>query len=361
VSAPQADAAAAASASSHATPAPVLSPTLRQRARGARGRLVIAAVIAAAAVIGILIAGQSAQQRPALDPASATPTGAKALVSVLREHGVEVRTATTLAEAERRAAGVPPDELTVAIYDPARLLPIERLTAAERLDVRTVLIAPQKGAEQQLLETGRRVAVIATAGVLQNQHIAEGGNAGGAIRLLGGTKVLIWYLPSLADAGVTTSKTIADLTPPWVTPLILLGALIVAVAALWRGRRFGPLVVEDLPVVVRASESLDGRARLYQRGDARLAALDALRMGAVGRLATRLGLGPAAAVTDVCAAVAAQAGLDPAEVRRVLLEAEPGSDAELMDLAGRVAALEASVAPFASSGRRLGADGRSIT
>jgi hypothetical protein len=49
-------------------------------------------------------------------------------------------------------------------------------------------------------------------------------------------------------------------------------------------------------------------------------------------------------VTEVCAAAAAQARLDPAEVRRVLLDARPRNDAEFMALARRVAEVEASVA-----------------
>ena len=332
--------------------APALAPTPRQRLRAARGRIVIGAVILVAAVLGVLIAGQSAQQRPALDPASATPTGAKALVQVLRAHGVDVRAATTLAAADRAARGVAPDDLTVAVFDPDRFLPPAKLAGDDRLSRRTVLIAPSQALEQALRGAGGDVAVIRTESVLENQHLSEAGNAGQAIRLLGGTRVLIWYTPSLTDAGVTTPKTIADLTPPWVTPLIVLAALVAAAAAVWRGRRFGPLVVEDLPVVVRASESLDGRARLYQRSDARLHALDAVRMGAVGRLAASLGLGPAADVADVCAAVASQTRRDPVEVRAVLLDAVPQGDAELMDLARRVAALEESVNQSMSIGKK---------
>jgi hypothetical protein len=324
--------------------APVLSPTPRGRLRAARGRLIVAAVILVAAVLGVLIAGQSTQQRQPLDPGSATPTGAKALLSVLHDHGVDVRTAGTLQAARRAARGVSPGELTLAVYDPNRYLSPARLAGDARLDARTVLIAPASQTAKALRAAGRPVAVIRTASVLENQHIAEGSNAGEAIRLLGGTRVLLWYTPSLADAGVAAPATIADLTPPWVTPLIVLAAVVAAAAAVWRGRRFGPLVVEDLPVLVRASESLEGRARLYQRSDARLHALDALRMGAVGRLATRLGLGPAAEVTQVCAAAAAQARLDPAEVRRVLLDARPRNDAKFMALARRVAEVEASVA-----------------
>ena len=61
-------------------------------------------------------------------------------------------------------------------------------------------------------------------------------------------------------------------------------------AVFWRSRRVGPLVVENLPVVVRASETMEGRARLYERSNSRLHALDALRVGTVARLARTCGL-----------------------------------------------------------------------
>ena len=55
----------------------------------------------------------------------------------------------------------------------------------------------------------------------------------------------------------------------------------VLLLALWRARRLGPVVTEPLPVVVRAAETVEGRARLYRRGGARDTAAEALR-GAPG-------------------------------------------------------------------------------
>ena len=63
-------------------------------------------------------------------------------------------------------------------------------------------------------------------------------------------------------------------------------------APLWRGRRFGPLAVEPLPVVVRASEATRGRARLYRRARAYGRATAALR--AASARAHRLPAGRAA-------------------------------------------------------------------
>ena len=82
-----------------------------------------------------------------------------------------------------------------------------------------------------------------------------------------------------ATARSTGPPDIAALTPGWVTPVMLLLVRRLRRRRVWRGRRFGPLVVENLPVVVRAGETREGRARLYQRSSARLRAADALRIG----------------------------------------------------------------------------------
>ena len=61
--------------------------------------------------------------------------------------------------------------------------------------------------------------------------------------------------------------------------------------ALWRARRLGPVVAEPLPVVVRAAETVEGRARLYRRGGARgQAARGAARRRPVAGSGRALGL-----------------------------------------------------------------------
>ena len=136
--------------------------------------------------------------------------------------------------------------------------------------------------------------------------------------MLGERPRLVWYTPSPDDAATDAPPTLGELTPGWVTPAILLLGTAALAAAVWRGRRFGPLVVERLPVVVRADETAEGRARLYQRADARGHALDALRVGTVDRIASTLALGRLASVDDVVAASAATLREDPAAVRRLL-------------------------------------------
>jgi hypothetical protein len=115
-------------------------------------------------------------------------------------------------------------------------------------------------------------------------------------------------------------------------------------AAVWRGRRFGALVIENLPVTVKASETMLGRARLYEKSSARLRALDALRIGAIQRLASACGLPRAAGVDEVVAAVASVTGAQVGDIRRLLVDDVPGSDAELVRLSDALLTLERDVA-----------------
>ncbi|GDY74619.1 hypothetical protein SAV31267_041040 [Streptomyces avermitilis] len=76
-----------------------------------------------------------------------------------------------------------------------------------------------------------------------------------------------------------------DLLPSgwlWGTLQLFIAA---ALAALWRARRLGPLVPERLPVAIRASETVEGRARLYRKANARDRAAAALRSTTRTRLA----------------------------------------------------------------------------
>ena len=95
---------------------------------------------------------------------------------------------------------------------------------------------------------------------------------------------------------------------------------------------------------MRASETMEGRARLYQKGAARLHALDALRIGAVSRLATLCGLSRLATVDDVIAAVATVTTRDPAGIRSLLLTAEPRTDRDLVRLSDELLELERHLA-----------------
>ena len=191
---------------------------------------------------------------------------------------------------------------------------------------------------------GQTLSILGLGSALQNGTIATKGDAALALNLLGAHRTLIWYISSYADLQQGSTPSLADLTPGWVTPLLILLSLAGVAAAVWRGRRFGPIVVENLPVVVRASETMEGRARLYSRAKARLRALDSLRIGTVDRLARAVGLPRTATVEQIVNAVAALTGRDRVAVAGLLLDRVPSGDAELVRLSDELLTLEAEVA-----------------
>ena len=106
---------------------------------------------------------------------------------------------------------------------------------------------------------------------------------------------MIWYAPQISEGDSDGGASILDLIPDQVTWIVLQLCLVVVLLGLWQGRRIGPLVAEQLPVVVRASETVEGRGRLYRSRRARDRAAEALRTAALQRMLPRLGLGPDAA------------------------------------------------------------------
>jgi hypothetical protein len=196
----------------------------------------------------------------------------------------------------------------------------------------------------ELPRGGTTLSILGLGSALQNGTIASKGDAALALNLLGAHRTLIWYVSTYADLQQGPTPSLAELTPGWVAPLFLRFLLAGVAAGVWRGRRFGPVVVENLPVVVRASETMEGRARLYSRARARLRALDALRIGTVERLAKAVGLPRTSTVTEVADAAAALTGRDRAAVSALLLDAVPGNDTELVRLSDELLTLEAEVA-----------------
>lgn len=401
-----------------ATAAVAHTPRVRTVARRGLFWAVLAVLAVAVALLSLLTVGGGTGGQT-LDPANAAPGGSRAVVEVLRRHGVTVSTAKSLREA--KAAVQDGRDTTVLLYDPHTYLGASRLRQMKNLAAKTVLVDPgfraldtlapgvkaagvasggtspqarcavpaaakagsisATGKTYRLTGTGAEpaapkpigcfrsaggaysfvqttdatartsaahpspahpstVAILGSTDVLRNDAVSRHGNAALALNLLGSTHTLVWYTPSQADVAASGPPSLGALTPGWVTPTLALLFFAAFAAAIWRGRRFGPLVVENLPVVVKAEETMEGRARLYQRSSARLRAVDALRIGAVGRLATRAGLPRTADVTEVAGAVARLTGRDPAAVRGILLEVVPATDVELISLSDRLQDLE---------------------
>ncbi|MFC4497729.1 DUF4350 domain-containing protein [Streptomyces ovatisporus] len=193
---------------------------------------------------------------------------------------------------------------------------------------------------------------------LYNQRLAHRGNASLMLQLLGSRPHLVWYVPSPAGSSTDGDgeRGLLELLPDGWSWALLQLSFAAVLAALWRARRLGPLVSEQLPVSVRASETTEGRARLYRRADARDSASEALRSATRARLAGLLGLSaaeahsPQALTTAVAASSSAdsapgpgtttQPPSDATQLYNLLFGSAPPNDADLVRLADELDALE---------------------
>jgi len=374
-----------------------VGPTVGQRWRSARWVLLALAVIVGVATLASYLTAP----RPGgpMDPESTSPEGARALVTILREHGVDVIAADDIAAVENAAR---PDTLilvaqTFYLFDDDLLsrlatLPGDRLLIAPVSRTREALAPEVKiggtttfgdskpdcdlreatragavqlglgdayeaagdvpvtrcygGALVRYIHDGREVTVVSASDFMTNSGLLKQGNAALAMNLAGSHPRLIWYAPQHSEAGGESggSARITDLIPDQVIWVVLQLCLVVALLALWKGRRIGPLVAERLPVVVRASETVEGRGRLYRSRRARDRAADALRTAALQRMMPRIGLGHDAEPPAVVTAVAERCGSSPHAVAHILFGPPPASDPDLVNLAHELDNIERQVA-----------------
>lgn len=333
------------------TPPPTsASPTARQVWTRSRG-VALALVLLVVAAVAIAVVRSDARHGR-LDPRSADPSGSRAVAELLADRGVDTRLVTTLDEAadaagpdttllvavpdlltprqqtrlrtatknsggrtvlvasgiasvERLAPGVmadPANSLDSTLEPGCDLPAAVRAGSADTGGIRYSSAHPEADEcyRSQRLPTLLRIpapsgdgdtVLLGAPDILLNHRLDEHGNASLALQLLGSRPHLVWYLPTPADAtaGSEDEKSFFDLLPSgwlWGTLQLFVAA---ALAALWRARRLGPLVPEKLPVAIRASETVEGRARLYRKADARDRAALALRS------ATRIRLAPSSA------------------------------------------------------------------
>ncbi|WP_055495157.1 DUF4350 domain-containing protein [Streptomyces sp. TP-A0356] len=381
------------------------SPTPRQVWIRARGLLLALALLLIGGVTLAVI--RSGAHHGSLDPRSADPYGSHAVAALLADHGVSTRVVTTLDEA--RAAAGPDTTLLIAVPDllthrqqglvhqatmnsggrtilvapdasvinlapgvsadsatgfDTTLDPGCELAAARRAgtaetggiryltsDPRADTCYPSDGLPTLVrlpaASGGGDTVVLGTPDILYNNRLDKQGNASLALQLLGSRSHLVWYLPSLSDTSATDSgrRSFLDLLPSgwlWGTLQLFIAA---ALAALWRARRLGPLVPERLPVAIRASETVEGRARLYRKARARDRAATAVRSTTRNRLAPLVGipLAQAHAPEALLPALSAHLHGDGQTLHSLLFGPPPGDDAALIALADQLDALEREV------------------
>jgi Domain of unknown function (DUF4350) len=376
-------------------------PTARERWR--RHRMIVAAALLVAAVAVLITLVGAPSHTGDLDPRSYESTGTHALAALLAGRGVDVDTETTAAAAQSRAmAGdtlvvvnpdrLPADQLAAlartpadlvvvgagpldlgalalgvhpggsafdtAIVDPACALPLAT-TAGAIVAGPVAYQVPDGGvgcypvadgdALVSFTRDGRQVTLLGDGTPLTNHELGSQGDAALGLGLFDVHPRVVWLAPPLlAPASDTGSQpTLLDLLPTRLKWAVLQLGIAVVILALWRGRRFGRLVYESLPVVVRPAETVVGRARLYRRSRSYDRAADALRAGTRDRLARRLGLpaapGQDALIEAITRRLPASADRGAREIGALLYGPSPADDRALVDLAGRLAALEQEV------------------
>jgi hypothetical protein len=188
---------------------------------------------------------------------------------------------------------------------------------------------------------GRIITVLGSGAPLTNGHLAAAGNAALALNLLAPDSHVVWLLP--VPVTPAAGRSVPSLIPGPVYLVLAELAVAVVLAALWRMRRFGPLVAEPMPVVVRASETVEGHGRLYRSRRARGRAAAALRTATLARITARTGLPAGTPPEAVCQDLAGRTGRTAGEIQDMLFGLDPRDDSALVRLAADLDTLEGQV------------------
>jgi len=376
------------------------TPTVRARLRENRGLILIVVLVLLGAVVMAL--AQSRRSSGAFDPDGFDRGGSHAAAQLLRDQGVDVIRVTRAADAQEAVLAhqgdvtlviMPTAPLSSRMADLVKPAPASHVVLVGPDDATLTALAPwavpvNYGGGSDEVAAGctwptavlvgtlppdgftyhsdrdgtqrcwsglvlddssgtPTTTIVGAAQAYTNDALATSGYAALALDTLGRSHHLVWWLPSAADplqVSTDTPPTIDDLVPSWVRWALIQVALALLVVVWWRARRLGRVVVEPLPVVVRATETVEGRARLYRRGRARGRAADTLRSASTARLRSRLTLPPSTDLATLAAAVAARTGRAQNDVLDLLAPGSaPPDDASLTRLADLLDRLENEV------------------
>lgn len=356
----------------------------------------LAALISVCAVAALSTYLTAPRPGGRMDPEATGPDGAHALVALLRERGVTVVVADDVDEAANAARPgsllvfgqtqrVVSEPLLKRLADsPGDLLIVEPTSRARAVlspDIRnagngspsndpdcslreanqagSVDFGPSNtfravgdhtvttcygGALVRYRDDHRTVTVVGSTGFMTNGGLLRGGNAALAMNLAAEHPRLVWFAPQRIEGGSSAKGKILDMVPEGVSWMVIQIWLAVALLALWKGRRIGPLVAEDLPVVVRASETVEGRGRLYRSRRARDRAAEALRGAALHRMVPRLGLSVDAPAATVVHTIASRSRFPPEMLGHILFGPPPATDTDLVQLSHALDDIERQVA-----------------
>jgi len=375
------------------------------RDRGPRARL-LRWLALGGVVLLVLLVGALADRGPTAqryDTAAAGADGSRALAAILAQRGISVERVATADAAVRAAAGRP---VTVVVPDPDLVpdatglssLTGGRIVVVEPGDDTLDALAPgitnddskparvldpgcqwpgaqaagralvggtefgvdgdvtaqcygTSGAPTLVVVTsdGHELVFVGNGEFLRNRELAEEGNAALAINLLSAHDRVLWLLPHPGEVPAApvgeggTRRPLTDYFPGRLVAALWTVVLAVVLLALAYGRRLGRVVTEPLPVVVRAAETVEGKARLYRAARARDRAAGWLRDAALHDVRTRVGLPPDATPPAVVDAVGARTGRSREDVAATLYGPAPQTDRDLVALADALDSLTREV------------------
>lgn len=375
--------------------------------RGGHGRPWLVILVATGIVLAIAVTiARGVYRDGPLEPDAPTPQGSKAVVEVLTDLGTQVRVdrhtedaaqslredrtvlvtapsslsapqldelAGALEEGEGQLVLVQPDFVTLSyltpLITPAGSLRAESTVEAGQscgdltFEARALAVPGEEGLrgpstlystrgeaqgcfdtpEGDLVAADGQVLVLGSADLLTNEGVREADNSALVLNVLGPSGELSWYVPSATDPMATTGPELLTHLPDWAGPVGLWILLVAGIALIAWGRRFGPVVVEPLPVTVRPQEMVLGRARLLQQSSSRDAAATALRSATSVRLALQLGLRRESTLDALVAALAPHVQHSPEQIRSLLGPTPVTRDQDLVQLARDLDRLEKEI------------------
>ncbi|GAA0226529.1 DUF4350 domain-containing protein [Cryptosporangium japonicum] len=358
--------------------------------------LTVALLALVTLAVWLLVSTRSTGERAALDPDAAHPGGTRALATLLGNHEHPVTELTSTDDVMERAdAGdvtvvVPfpynlggpslrrltnlPDTVRVVFVQPDPFA-LDDLELDVRIDTAAVIetrdpdcslpeatsagnadiggyaytgggLTRCYGGHLAVLDRPSRAELVflGSGDPLTNKLLADHGNAALSLGLLSAHRDVLWLQRVTPEPiAKAEARSLTDLLPGWIPTTLWMLAAAGLLAAFWRGRRLSAPVAEPLPVIVRSTETVEGRARLYRRARARPEAAEALRSATLARLRPVLGVSAHSDPREICEAIAERSGWPAAAVGQHLYGPPPTDDHGLVVLADALDALTAAV------------------
>lgn len=218
-------------------------------------------------------------------------------------------------------------------YEPTAEVTDYRMCFTDDIGGYIIALAPRDNLPQTVLfEVGD---------IFTNESITDYDNAAAALTLLGSNEKLIWYFPQ-PDINFTidpTEGTYWVFFPDWFFPASYLLLFITLAVMVWKGRRFGRLATERLPITIKSTETTRSLGRLYERSSDTGVTLTHLQEDTRRRLIRLLNLPPTTSTDIVVTAIANRTERDPDQVRHLLYGSLGGPESHMLGLANELAAL----------------------